>query len=59
MKKLLPKFTKHDLQTAGVIFAMAFVGTILKGGPLTTNLLVSAAIAGAAAVAHTYLGKGA
>lgn len=57
--KFLPKFTMHDLQTAGVIFVMAFVGTVLKGGPLTTNLLVSAAIAGAAAVAHTYLGKGA
>jgi len=59
MKRFLPKFTVHDLQTAGVIFLMAFVGTVLKGGPLTTNLLVSAAIAGASAVVHTYLGKGA
>lgn len=59
MKRFLPKFTMHDLQTAGVIFVMAFVGAVLKGGPLTTSLLMSAAIAGASAVAHTYLGKGA
>lgn len=55
--KFLPKLTMHDLQTAGVIFIMAFVGTVLKGGALTTNLLLSAAIAGVSAVAHSYLGK--
>ncbi len=59
MKRFLPKFTMHDLQTAGVIFVMAFVGTVVKGGPVTTNLLLSAAIAGATAVVHSYLGKGA
>lgn len=59
MKRFLPKFTMHDLQTAGVVFAMAFVGTVVKGGPVTTSLLLSAAIAGLTAVAHSYLGKGA
>lgn len=57
--KFLPKFTKHDLQTAAVIFVMAFAGALVKGGPLTTNLLLSAAIAAASAVVHTYLGKAA
>lgn len=59
MKKFLPKFTMHDLQTAGVVFVMAFVSAVAKGGPLTTNLLLSAAIAGASAVVHSYLGKAA
>jgi len=59
MKRLLPKFTKHDLQTAGVIFLTAFAGAVVKGGSISTALILSAAIAGVSAVVHTYLGKGA
>jgi hypothetical protein len=55
----LPKFTVHDVQTGLLIFVAAFVSTILKGGSVTTGLLLSAASAGVAAVVHTYLGKGA
>jgi hypothetical protein len=59
MKRLLPKITKHDIETAGVIFFAAFVSTLLKGGSVTQSLLISAVGAGLAALAHTYLGKGA
>ena len=59
MKKLLPKFTLHDVQTAAIIFGMAFIGTLLKGGSVSTSLLISAAGAGLGALLHTYLGKGA
>jgi hypothetical protein len=55
----LPKFTIHDAQTALLIFVAAFVSTVLKGGSVTTGLLLSAASAGVAALVHTYLGKGA
>lgn len=57
--KFLPKFTLHDVQTAVIIFVMAFIGTLLKGGSVTQSLLISAVGAGVGAVAHTYLGKGA
>lgn len=59
MKRLLPKFTLHDVQTAAIIFGMAFIGTLLKGGPVDQSLLISAVGAGVGAVLHTYLGKGA
>ena len=57
--KFLPKFTLHDVQTAAIIFVMAFVGTLLKGGSVSNSLLISAVGAGIGALAHTYLGKGA
>lgn len=59
MRKLLPKFTVHDVQTAAIIFGMAFIGTLLKGGPVSQSLLISAVGAGVGALLHTYLGKGA
>lgn len=59
MKRLLPKFTLHDVQTAAIIFVMAFGGTLLKGGSVDKSLLISAVGAGLGALAHTYLGKGA
>lgn len=58
MKRLLPKFTVHDAQTAAIIFVMAFAGTLLKGGSVSKSLLISAVGAGLGALAHTYLGKG-
>lgn len=51
------KAHRHDVETGLVIFAMAFVGTLMKGGSLSTSLLISAAVAGAGAVIHTFLGK--
>jgi hypothetical protein len=59
MKRLLPKFSKHDVETAIIIFVMAFAGTLLKGGSVSKSLLISAVGAGLGALAHTYLGKGA
>lgn len=59
MKRLLPKFTLHDVQTGVIIFVMAFGGTLLKGGSINQSLLISAVGAGLGALAHTYLGKGA
>lgn len=59
LKKLLPSFTNHDLETAAVIFFAAFGSTLLKGGSVSQSLLISAVGAGLAALAHTYLGKGA
>jgi hypothetical protein len=59
MKRLLPKITLHDVQTAAIIFVMAFAGTLLKGGSVSKSLLISAVGAGLGALAHTYLGKGA
>lgn len=59
MKKFLPKITRHDLDTALVIFVTAFAGAVVKGGPVTTSLIVSALGAGVGALIHTYLGKGA
>ena len=59
MKRLIPKFTVHDVQTAAIIFVMAFGGALLKGGPINKSLLISAVGAGLGALAHTYLGKGA
>lgn len=53
------KAHKHDIETAVVIFSMAFVGTLMKGGSLSKSLLISAAVAGAGAVIHAFLGKGA
>lgn len=53
------KLHKHDVETAVVIFAMAFAATLMKGGSLNKSLLISAAVAGAGAVIHTFLGKGA
>jgi hypothetical protein len=50
---------KHDVQTAVIIFVMAFAGTLLKGGSVNQSLLISAVGAGLGALAHTYLGKGA
>lgn len=57
MKRLLPKITMHDLQTAGVIFVGAFVGALMKGGPVTSSLIYSALGAGVVALVHAYLGK--
>jgi hypothetical protein len=57
--RFLPKFTKHDVLTAAVLFAATFVSAVAKGGSLTTSVLVSAALAAVGAVVHTYLGKGA
>ena len=51
------KTHKHDVETAVVIFAMAFVGTLMKGGSVSKSLLISAVVAGAGAVIHTFLGK--
>lgn len=59
MRRFLPKFTLHDVQTAAIIFVMAFAGTLLKGGSVSKSLLISAVGAGLGALAHTYLGKGA
>ena len=59
MRRLLPKFTVHDVQTAAIIFAAAFIGALLKGGSVNQSLLISAVGAGLGALAHTYLGKGA
>ena len=59
MKRFLPKFTLHDVQTAAIIFGMAFIGTLLKGGSVSKSLLISAVGAGFGALLHTYLGKGA
>lgn len=59
MKRFLPKFTLHDVQTAALIFGAAFVSTLLKGGSVNQSLLISAVGAGVGALLHTYLGKGA
>jgi hypothetical protein len=58
MGRIFPKFTRHDLDTAAVIFFAAFVSTLLKGGSASQSLLISAVGAGIGALAHTYLGKG-
>ena len=52
------KAHQHDVLTGVIIFVAAFVSTLVKGGSVTNSLLVSALSAGAAAVIHTYLGKG-
>lgn len=57
MKRFLPKITKHDLQTAAVIFVGAFAGALMKGGPITSALIYSALGAGIGALAHAYFGK--
>lgn len=50
---------KHDIETAAVIFAAAFVSTLLKGGSVSKSVLLSAVAAGAGAVIHSFLGKAA
>lgn len=57
MKKLLPKFTKHDLYTAAILFAGTFLSALSKGGSVSGNALLSAAVAAVGAVVHSYLGK--
>lgn len=59
MKNLLPKFTRHDVETAAVVFIAAFGSALAKGGSVNKSLLFSAITAGISAVIHTYLGKGA
>jgi len=48
---------RHDVETAVVIFAMAFGSTLEKGGSVSKSLLLSAVAAGVGAVVHTFLGK--
>lgn len=48
---------RHDIETAVVIFAMAFGSTLDKGGSVSKSLLLSAASAGIGAVIHYFLGK--
>ncbi|HET7640551.1 MAG TPA: hypothetical protein VFK47_17640 [Ktedonobacteraceae bacterium] len=48
------KVGMHDLYTTIVIFAMVFLGTVAKGGSVSKDVLLSAALAGAGAVIHTF-----
>lgn len=52
------KMGMHDLWTAVVIFGMTFLGSIAQGGSLDKSVLMSAALAGAGAVIHTFTYKG-
>lgn len=52
------KLHQHDLVTAVVIFGAAFVSTLMKGGSVSKDVLLSAVAAGAGAVIHSFFGKG-
>lgn len=46
------KMGVHDLHTSIVIFTMVFLGSVAKGGSVSKDVLMSAALAGAGAVIH-------
>lgn len=48
------KMGMHDLYTALVMFTMVFLGTVAKGGSVSKDVLLAAALAGAGAVIHTF-----
>lgn len=50
---------KHDVETGVVIFAMAFMSTLMKGGSVSKDVLLAAVAAGAGAVIHSFFGKAA
>lgn len=51
------KMGMHDLYTSIVIFAMVFLGTVAQGGSVSKDVLMSAALAGAGAVIHSFTSK--
>lgn len=52
------KMGMHDLYTSLIIFSMVFLGTVAKGGSISKDVLLAAALAGAGAVIHSFTSKG-
>lgn len=52
------KMGLHDLYTALIVFGTTFLGMVAQGGSLDKSVLLSAALAGAGAVIHTFTYKG-
>lgn len=52
------KMGLHDLYVAIIVFTTTFLGMVAQGGSVSKDVLMSAALAGAGAVIHTFIPKG-
>jgi len=51
----IPRFTRHDAETAGVVFGAGFLASLSQSDSLTRAAILAALSAGLTAVVHRFL----